>query len=511
MAQRGPSLQSKRLLSVLLICILLSVAGATATVMAAGYDISVPGATDVPTETVDAPDELAYDEYEVDALAVIEPGTELTADITVPDDTDVENTDVQLRNSDRGIETVESPESGGQVTFPADQTEELDPGTYSLLLLDGVTEAIHPVVISGYDIDVTNRNSADENEEITIEASVTPTESEVDSEPSLVNATIWNDDHQRSFEMSADENSDDAYTTDVSLDNFEPGEYEVYVTAHGDEEFQDEKEVLGLGEGSSLDIEEVEDGTDDSTDDTDDGTNGGGDSSGTSGGGAAGGGEISPVASESRSIEDDTPSEPGMTVQLNEGAVNSVTFSEGQEGGSIDVEEYDGTPPGAPDTGDRPVMEGVVITPSEEYRNTAATIEITVDQTEVLRADATAEDLAVLKATDTGYQTLDTDVVADNGDVTLAAETPGFSTFIVSTNEGDIDTSGDGDTATSGGDDTGSTETAESGSSSDDVMQPSNGTESEPAEPEGQVGFGIIVSVLSLLLVTLLAKHRHRA
>jgi hypothetical protein len=480
--------------------------------MAAGYDISVSGATDVPTETVDAPDELYYDEYEVDALAVIEPGTELTADITVPDDTNVENTDVQLRNSDREIVMFESPESGGQVTFPADQREELDPGTYSLLLLDGVTEAIHPVVISGYDIGVTNPPSADENEEITIEASVTPTESEVDSEPSLVNATIWNDDHQRSFEMSAEENDDDTYTVDVSLDNFEPGEYEVYVTAHGDEEFQGEKEVLGLGEGSALDIEEVEDDTDDSTDDN---TNGGGDSSGTSGGGAAGGGGISPVASESRSIADDTPSEPGMTVQFNQGAVNSVTFSEGQEGGSIDVEEYDGTPPGAPDTGDRPVMEGVVITPSEEYRNTAATIEITVDQTEVLRADATAEDLAVLKATDTGYQTLDTDVVADNGDVTLAAETPGFSAFIVSTDEGDINTSGDGDTASGSGDDTGSTGTAESDpdsdSSSDDVMQPNNGTESEPAEPEGQAGFGLIVGVLSLLLVTLLAGYRRQA
>jgi len=508
---RGRTPPKLKLSIKLAVCAILLTTVATAIVAGAGHEISVPGSTEIPTQTVET-DEFEKDEYEIDAFAVQEQGESFTADVNIPDDADGEVI-VDLygfENGDQQYLTTGTRQADGEEWLFDSEATDREPGTYALLLfVDDDLQKIQPVVISGYDIDVDNPTSGDEDEEITVDATVTQTDA--DSDPSQVNVVIWNDDDQRQIEMSSGDDST-SYTADISLNQFDPGEYEVYVTAHGDEEFQGEKEVLGLGEGSVLDIEEVEDDTDDSTDDN---TNGGGDSSGTSGGGAAGGGGISPVASESRSIADDTPSEPGMTVQFNQGAVNSVTFSEGQEGGSIDVEEYDGTPPGAPDTGDRPVMEGVVITPSEEYRNTAATIEITVDQTEVLRADATAEDLAVLKATDTGYQTLDTDVVADNGDVTLAAETPGFSAFIVSTNEGDIDTSGDGDTATGSGDDTGSTGTAESDpdsdSSSDDVMQPSNGTESEPAEPEGQAGFGLIVSVLSLLLVTLLAKHRHRA
>jgi PGF-pre-PGF domain-containing protein/PGF-CTERM protein len=203
-----------------------------------------------------------------------------------------------------------------------------------------------------------------------------------------------------------------------------------------------------------------------------------------------------------------------MTVQFSQGAVNSVTFSEGQEGGSIDVEEYDSTPPGAPDTGDRPVMESVVITPSEEHRDTAATIEITVDQTEVLRADATAEDLAVLKATDTGYQTLDTDVVEDNGDVTLAAETPGFSAFIVSTDEGDIESSDGSSSSTDSNSDSGSGSDADgtttgTATPGDDVIEPSDpNTNTEAVEPDEQPGFMIGTAIIALSVVTLLARRR---
>jgi len=204
-----------------------------------------------------------------------------------------------------------------------------------------------------------------------------------------------------------------------------------------------------------------------------------------------------------------------MTVQFSQGAVNSVTFSEGQGGGSIDVEEYDGAPPGAPDTGDRPVMEGVVINPSEEYRNTAATIEITVDQTEVLRADATAEDLAVLKATDAGYQTLDTDVVADNGDVTLTAETPSFSTFIVSTNEGDIEGTNGSSSSTDSDSDSRSSSTPDgmtttgTATPGDDVVEPSDpDTNTEAVEPDEQPGFMLGTALVALSVALLIARRR---
>jgi len=311
----------KRVITALLVCILLLTVGATATVAAAGYDITVPGATDVPPETIEDPPGLVGNEYEVDAFAVQDPGEELTVEVSVPDETAFEDTEVQIMNSDQGYEDAAVPNADGEATFSSDEMD-LEPGTYSLLLAEDITEAIHPIVISGYDVEVTNPTSASENEDITVEATVTQTES--NEPPTVVNAVIWNDDSQEQIEMSSNEDNDDTYTADISLDQFAPGEYEVYVTAHGDEEFRGEKEVLGLGEGSSLNIEEVADNTDDSTDNTNGGDGGGGGSSGTSSGGAAGGGGISPVASESRSIADESPGEPGMTVQFSQGHDRAV-------------------------------------------------------------------------------------------------------------------------------------------------------------------------------------------
>lgn len=486
-----------------LFCVLLAITAGIAPVVAASeYDIRIDDSTDIPPRTVEDPPVLVGDSYEIDAFAVRDRGEELTLDITIPDDVEssVDDTEVELYNSDQNLVDAVATDSNGEAVFSGGQMD-LEPGTYSLALVDEITEAIHPVVISGYDISVENPTDVEEDDEITVEGTVTPTEA--DGDPAEVNVVIWNNDDEKRVELTKE--SDGTYTQDVSLSGLDPGEYNIYVTAHGEDEFRGEKEVMGLGEGKGITIEESENNGGSGADTTQGGATGG----------AVGGGEISPVTSESRSIADDTPSEPGMTVQFSQGAVNSVTFSEGQGGGSIDVEEYDGAPPGAPDTGDRPVMEGVVINPSEEYRNTAATIEITVDQTEVLRADATAEDLAVLKATDAGYQTLDTDVVADNGDVTLTAETPSFSTFIVSTNEGDIEGTNGSSSSTDSDSDSRSSSTPDgmtatgTATPSDDVVEPSDpDTNTEAVEPDEQPGFMLGTALVALSVALLIARRR---
>ena len=496
-----------------LFCVLLAVTAGIAPVVAASeYDIQIDDSTDIPPRTIEDPPVLVGDSYEIDAFAVRDRGEELTLDITIPDDAEssVGDTEVELYNSDQNLVDAVATDSDGEAAFSGDQMD-LEPGTYSLALVDEITEAIHPVVVSGYDISVENPTDVEEDNEITVEGTVTPTEA--DGDPEEVNVVIWNDDDDKRVELTKDD--DETYTEDVSLSGLEPGEYNIYVTAHGEDEFRGEKEVMGLGEGEDITIEESDDESpnDENEETENNGGGGAGDTEGGATGGATGGGGMSPIASESKSITDEAPSESGMTVQFSQGAVNSVTFSEGAEGGSIDVEEYDGTPPGAPDTGDRPVMEGVTITPSEEHRDTTATIQITVDQTEVLRADATAEDLAVLKATDTGYQTLDTAVVDDNGDVVLEAETPGFSTFIVSTNEGDIESTDDSDSSSDSDSNTGSEGTAtETATPGDDVVEPSDpNTDSETMEPDEQPGFALGTAIVALSLAMLIARRRaHR-
>ena len=55
------------------VCVLLVTAAATAIVAGAGYEISIPGSTEVPTQTVET-DELDKNEFEINAFAVQEQG-----------------------------------------------------------------------------------------------------------------------------------------------------------------------------------------------------------------------------------------------------------------------------------------------------------------------------------------------------------------------------------------------------------------------------------------------------
>jgi hypothetical protein len=83
-------------------------------------------------------------------------------------------------------------------------------------------------------------------------------------------------------------------------------------------------------------------------------------------------------------------------------------------------------------------MLGVSIDVPSDLTDQSARLRFTVDRTELLRADADPEDIAILRATDNGYKILETTATDESGDVIVEATTPGFSDFIVSTDEGDI-------------------------------------------------------------------------
>lgn len=95
-------------------------------------------------------------------------------------------------------------------------------------------------------------------------------------------------------------------------------------------------------------------------------------------------------------------------------------------------------------------MLGVSIDVPADLTDQSAKLRFTVDQTELLRADVDPEDVAILRATGNGYKMLETSAVDESGDIVIEATTPGFSDFIVSTDEGDIgpadSTAGEADT-----------------------------------------------------------------
>ncbi|CCQ37541.1 probable secreted glycoprotein [Natronomonas moolapensis 8.8.11] len=245
---------------------------------------------------------------------------------------------------------------------------------------------------------------------------------------------------------------------------------------------------------------------------------GGGGGGGGSGGGSFGGGGLSPSVSVSTGV--DVAS--GGTVELGRGTVESIRFEEATQG-TLEIDDY-GTsvPPGSAETGDRPVLASADITAPDSVSDSPATIRMTVDQTELLRTGVDADELAILRETDTRYQTLDTSVAGENGDVTLEARTPGFSTFIVTTDEGDIVFDTDADTPVP---DDGGTPVPGDGAPADDDATETPDTEAtetpdteatetpdteatETPEPESLPGFGAAVAVVALLAAALLAARR---
>ena len=266
----------------------------------------------------------------------------------------------------------------------------------------------------------------------------------------------------------------------------------------------------GVTESDEIELEVQDDDTgDNGASNGGNGGNGGGGNGAAPGGG--GGGAVGPSVSLSESIADADPGTPGTTITFDQSAVESVTLSDEDAEGTIEVEEYSDLPSGAPDTGDRPVMQSVVIGVSDAHADAPATIRMTVDQTELLREDVGPEELAVLKETAGGYETLETSVVDANGDVTLEAETPGFSTFIVSTDEGDISA----DEAATDPD-----EEEEATAPDEEDAQPANGEDTQadgqPADEEesdggiieDMPGFGVPVTLAALLAAALLAARR---
>jgi PGF-CTERM protein len=203
-------------------------------------------------------------------------------------------------------------------------------------------------------------------------------------------------------------------------------------------------------------------------------------------------------------IADAAPSSTGTTVEFSQSAVDAITFS-GTASGTISIDDYEATtPPGAPDTGPRPVMAGVTIDAPSDVADQSATIRLTVDQTELLRADADPDEVAVLRATNGGYETLETTVVDDTGDVTLEAETSGFASFIVSTDEGDIGLSATPATQ-SPADESGTGAEPTPSETTQEETSPET-TTTPPAED--QPGFGVIVAVTAMLIAGLLAVRR---
>ena len=226
----------------------------------------------------------------------------------------------------------------------------------------------------------------------------------------------------------------------------------------------------------------------------------------TSGGGGGGGGGGSPLigtTSTSKSISDADSDTPGITVTISQTDVQSITFENEDLTGVVSVDQLASPPAGAPSLEERPFLTGFEIDTYAECEDQAATIELDVPSDELDTTEAAPGDLVVLRATDDGYQQLETSVVDTAGDVTLAAETSDLGAFVVTTQ---ADDAGDqpADTDADEPADVPANETEEP--AADETM---NETEEQPSDvtEDGTPGFGPLVAVLALVALALAARR----
>ena len=224
-----------------------------------GYSLSIDDSTTVPEQTVTVDGE----EYDISAIAVRERNEELVVDATVPDEDSVYY--VELRNSDNQIVQSEDLEGSDSTSLATDR----EPGSYVVVLDDNGFQAIHPLVIAAYDVDLSIPDEIDTDSSATATVTLQPFEDS--DEPHEVEVIIGDDD--RNQRVTAERVSDGTYEAELQGDALPEGDYQAYAIARSNEEVEDgENEIVGVSDGHVVTYTSEPSGSDDGA-----GTGGGGD------------------------------------------------------------------------------------------------------------------------------------------------------------------------------------------------------------------------------------------
>lgn len=229
------------------------------------------------------------------------------------------------------------------------------------------------------------------------------------------------------------------------------------------------------------------------------------DESDTSGGGSSGGDSGSSMSATTAefgtSIVDTAPDTPGTTVTVGPTDVQSIVFSNPEAEGLVTVDQSDNVPEALNLGDNRQVVSTVTIDVPDEQTDQPATIEFSVSVDRITDAGGDSDDIVVLHAAEgtDEYVTLPTTTRSDNGEITVVAETTGFSAFVLAV----------GDTTENG--------SANATPTEDETMADTNGTEQSsdrseanqtPAETNDSTpGFSALTALIALVAAALFATR----
>jgi PGF-pre-PGF domain-containing protein len=163
-------------------------------------------------------------------------------------------------------------------------------------------------------------------------------------------------------------------------------------------------------------------------------------------------------------------------------------------------------PQGYPTQRATPVATVDIIVPGS-IEDEPATVTISINRDQVRDVGAEPEELQIERFTGNQYQPLSTDVVsADSEQVTLRAETPGFSVFVVSTPAPGAATATPTLTPTPTPTPTPTVTPTVTPESSTPAPTP----ETPTSTPSGTPGFGLIVALVAVITLTVILRYRQR-
>lgn len=231
---------------------------------ASGYSISDSSAIETPTETVTFEGQT----YTIDSVSRIRTDGSVTVSTTVPSGAAYE---LNLRGPDNQL--IDSDRKTGDVSHTFSYFGPGEAGTYAASIQDGgSTVAVHPIVVAGYEMSVTEPDSVTAGDEVTLEVTVDELPVKKHSNLDRVEVIVGNEDVE--VQQTMTKQSGTIYSTTVDTDTISPGTYNVYAVVRGDETVRQRDEILGVSDTVDLTIEEQATETD-----APDGSGGGGGSS----------------------------------------------------------------------------------------------------------------------------------------------------------------------------------------------------------------------------------------
>ncbi|WP_435186446.1 PGF-pre-PGF domain-containing protein [Halobellus sp. EA9] len=428
---------------------------------AATYDISTNQMLDVPDRERSG--------FEVTHVTRVEQGETLVVDTEGPE----AGYDVLLKNP-RGTTVRAKRDVEGDATVEFELSGA--PGSWAVTITDPGLVAVHPVVVKGYTVE-TNPETTTVTQGDKVQVNLTVTEiSGVNEQKDInrVEAVLATDSEEVRVTADQVDGKENKYEATLSTEELSSGEYKLFGVVRGNQEIPrtDRDELLGISDITEVTIE---------TDTTDsDNSNNGGNTGGGNAGGAGGAPSTNPTAiktPESTATSTPTGGPTGTTpgaslatvttqrltnasvaadVRINqsdadtetdESAVAIIRTDATSDSGSLtantvriesqNVAQYtanisvrDTAQKTAP--GEQAVGTVTVDHSLADDNVVQAAFNLSVKQSRLKDSNLSANAVAVYREHDGEWTRLDTDVVSTAGpSVTLHAETPGLSSFVI--------------------------------------------------------------------------------